>query len=181
MSEPELPSAVAGWYGAAFLVWLIAAASSFLPQRFVQALQPLLVGAGCGLLIAAAMGGNGAMALPLPWFLGDAPITFVVDPLSRWFLFLIGLVGLTAVVFSPGYLVHLRRRVAIGLYWSALALLMIEHVPRGALGERAGLPRRLGADGAVFVCTGGVGPRAALGPAARPWSTWARRGSARRF
>jgi hydrogenase-4 component B len=70
------------------------------------------------------MGGNGALTLPLPWFLGDSPFTFVVDPLSRWFLAITGLVGLTAAVFSPGYLVHLRRRVAPGFYWAALSLLM---------------------------------------------------------
>jgi formate hydrogenlyase subunit 3/multisubunit Na+/H+ antiporter MnhD subunit len=124
MSEPGLPGGAAGGYGAAFVLWLVAAALGAIPRRGAPALQALLVGAGSGLLIAAATGGNGTLVLPLPWFLGDAPFMFVIDPLSRWFLIIIGLVGLAAIVFSPGYLLHLRRRVAIELYWAALALLM---------------------------------------------------------
>src|SRR5712692_8274712 len=124
MSEPGVSGAAAACYAGAFLLWLLAVAFGVIARRGGLLLQALLVGAGSGLLLAAALGGNGTLALPLPWFLGDAPFKFVVDPLSRWFLMITGLVGLAATVFSPGYLIHLRRRVALGLYWSALALLM---------------------------------------------------------
>ncbi|MHB1189837.1 MAG: proton-conducting transporter transmembrane domain-containing protein [Armatimonadota bacterium] len=70
------------------------------------------------------MGRDHAVTIPAPWFLGVAPFRFVADPLSRWFLGIIGLVGVSAAVFSPGYLHHLRNRVALGFVWSALALLL---------------------------------------------------------
>jgi hydrogenase-4 component B len=60
-----------------------------------------------------------------PWFLGDAGFTFAVDPLSCWFLAIIGVAGLPALIFAPGYLQHLRHRVSLSLVWVALILLMI--------------------------------------------------------
>jgi hydrogenase-4 component B len=87
---------------------------------------PVLVGAGSGLVfLAAVVGRNESLRLPLPWFLGAAAFDLIADPLSRWFLAVIGLVGTAAALFSPGYLHHLRHRVALGFVWAALALLMV--------------------------------------------------------
>lgn len=61
----------------------------------------------------------------IPWFLGDAGFTFTVDPLSCWFLAIIGAAGLPVLIFAPGYLQHLRHRVSLNLVWVALILLMI--------------------------------------------------------
>lgn len=84
------------------------------------------MGIGSGiLLIAAVFGGNQVITAPAPWFLAIASFQFIVDPLSRWFLGIIGAVGIAAAIFSPGYLHHLRKRVGLGFVWSALALLMI--------------------------------------------------------
>jgi formate hydrogenlyase subunit 3/multisubunit Na+/H+ antiporter MnhD subunit len=81
--------------------------------------------AGCVLLLVAALlGKNCILALPLPWYLGDATFSFVVDPLSRWFLAIIGIIGIPVALFSTGYLHHLRKRISLGFIWSALALLI---------------------------------------------------------
>lgn len=126
MSLPELPGGFAGWYGAAVLLWFAAAVIGVTRRRSPGLSLPILVGAGSGLVfIAAAMGRDGIIALPLPWFLGVTGFAFVADPLSRWFLAAIGLVGTVAALFSPGYLHHLRHRVALGFVWAGLALLMV--------------------------------------------------------
>ncbi len=75
-------------------------------------------------MLVAFAGGTRTVTLPLPWFIGDAGFTFVIDPLSRWFLAIIGLIGIPVTLFSPGYLQHLRQRVSLGFVWAALALLM---------------------------------------------------------
>jgi hydrogenase-4 component B len=125
MSLPGLPIGLAGWYGAAFLLWLLAVAMGAVRWRAARLIQPALVTAGSGvLLLAAAVGGDGGLTLPWPWFLGDAAFRLVIDPLSRWFLAIIGSVGIAAALFSPGYLIHLRQRVAFGFYWAALSALM---------------------------------------------------------
>src|SRR5437879_1537016 len=94
MSLPELPGGFAGWYGAAILLWVGAAALGIVRRRGAGVLLPVLVGAGCGLLfLTAVAGGNGVIRLPLPWFLGAAGVELIADPLSRWFLAIIGLVG----------------------------------------------------------------------------------------
>src|SRR5438128_2502988 len=130
MSLPELPGGFAGWYGPAVLLWGAAAATGFAhPQVGTRlgsgSLLPVFVGAGSGLVfVAAVAGGDAVLRLPLPWYLGAAGFELVADPLSRWFLAIIGLVGSAAALFSPGYLHHLRHRVTLGFVWAALALLM---------------------------------------------------------
>lgn len=125
MSQPELPGGFAGWYGTAVLLWIAAAALGFARRRGPGALYPLLLGVGSGLaFVAAAMGRDTALRLPLPCYLGAAGFELVADPLSRWFLAIIGLVGGAAALFSPGYLHHLRHRVALGFVWAALAVLL---------------------------------------------------------
>src|SRR5207245_907091 len=120
-----LPGGFAGWYGTAVLLWVGAAAFGMVRRRGSGPLLPVLVRAGSGLLFLTAIaGGNGVLRLPLPWFLGAASVELIGDPLSRWFLAIIGLVGSAATLFSPGYLHHLRQRVDLGFVWAALALLM---------------------------------------------------------
>jgi hydrogenase-4 component B len=77
------------------------------------------------LLSAAVLGKNAVMTAPRPWFLAVSPIQFSADPLSRWFLGIIGIIGIAAALFSPGYLSHLRKRVGLGFVWAAMSLLMI--------------------------------------------------------
>jgi hydrogenase-4 component B len=114
----------AGWCGGALLLWLLAAGISLAQRRSIGLLSALFLGAGSGLLLVASSAGDGVLALPLPWFLGVAALRFVADPLSRWFLAIIGLVGVAIALFSPGYLLHLRQRVSPGFYWAALASLI---------------------------------------------------------
>jgi hydrogenase-4 component B len=121
----DLTDRFPAWYTAILLLWFAAAVVGLWRQRGSGSLLPLLVGGGSALLVLAAVaGGSARFRLPLPWFLGGAPIELVADPLSRWFLGIIGLVGGVAALFSPGYLHHLRHRVNLGLVWSALALLL---------------------------------------------------------
>src|SRR5205814_2178786 len=82
-------------------------------------------GAGSALALIAAPGAEGReLTLPLPLHLAVAPVRLVSDPLSRWFLGIIGFVGSTVALFSPGYLHHLRSRVALGFLWAALSVLL---------------------------------------------------------
>jgi hydrogenase-4 component B len=120
----EFPGGFAGWSGGALLLWLLAAGIGLAQRRSIGLLPALLLGAGSGLLLVASAVGDGVLALPLPWFLGVAALRFVADSLSRWFLAIIGLVGIAVAIFSPGYLLHLRQRVSPGFYWAALASLM---------------------------------------------------------
>src|SRR5207244_4505146 len=109
----------------ALILWAVAAVTGILRRHAPGLLPPLLVGTGSGLaLTAAVVGGDRTLSLPLPWFLGVAPIQLAADPLSRWFLGIIGFVGVAVALFSPGYLRHLRRRVAVGFVWAGLAALM---------------------------------------------------------
>jgi hydrogenase-4 component B len=80
--------------------------------------------AGCALcLLSAFIGKTGLVTLPAGIGLAGTDISFVIDPLSRWFLGLIGVVGLPICIYLPGYLQHLRGRARPGLVWSGLALL----------------------------------------------------------
>ncbi len=114
------------WYLAALCLWTGVILVGVLRKHSSSLLLSTAIGFGSALLLAAAMlGGNQVMTAPTPWFLAVSPFRFTVDPLSRWFLGIISIVGIAAAVFSPGYLHHLRKRVALGFVWSALALLMI--------------------------------------------------------
>ena len=125
MSAPLLPGGFVPTCVGALATWLIVATVGVARRREDSLLLPVLTGLGSALLLVAALwGGDAAAALPLPWFLGEAPLAALSDPLSRWFLGLIGLIGIPVVCFAPGYLRHLRDRVAPALFWSALALLL---------------------------------------------------------
>ncbi|MHB9035151.1 MAG: proton-conducting transporter transmembrane domain-containing protein [Armatimonadota bacterium] len=113
-------------YAAVFCCWAAVAIAGALRRRGSGWLSPIGLGIGSGLLLfTAVVGRNHVMTLPMPWFLAAAPFQFSADPLSRWFLGIIGIVGIAAAIFSPDYLHHLRKRVDLGFVWSALALLMI--------------------------------------------------------
>lgn len=121
-----VPSGPGGWYVAALSLWFCATLAGVLRRHSSSRLFPIALGLGSGLLlIAAIFGGDRTMTAPAPWFLAVSPLQFTADPLSRWFLGIIGVVGIAAAIFSPGYLHHLRKRVALGFVWSALAVLMI--------------------------------------------------------
>lgn len=121
-----IPGGSSGCYIAAICLWACVTLAGVLRRHSSSLLCPIGLGLGSGLLLVAAIFcGDQVMALPAPWFLAVSPFRFTADPLSRWFLGIIGLVGIAAAAFSPGYLHHLRKRVALGFAWSALALLMI--------------------------------------------------------
>jgi hydrogenase-4 component B len=122
---PEgLPDGPAPWYGFGLAAWLVVAAVGAVWRRQASPVLPALMGLGSLLVLLGALaGGDATITLAAPWFLGDAAVSVVVDPLSRWFLGVIGAIGLPVALFSPGYLEHLRQRVPLGLVWSALVVL----------------------------------------------------------
>lgn len=125
MLTSQLPGGFALLCGLAFAAWLAAIVCGLLRRNDPGPLPPALTALGAVLMIvAAAAGGNAAVGLPLPWALGDARFDLLADPLSRWFLALIGLIAIPVASFTPGYLDHLRARVRLGFVWSALALLL---------------------------------------------------------
>ena len=127
MSLPELSGGCACVVcGAAFSLWCVVVLIGFSAKRYAGVLHPFLTCAGSLLLLFFALcGGNHLLTHPLPLFLADAGADFVVDPLSRWFLAIIGVVGAATALFAPGYLRHLARRVSPGFIWSGFALLLI--------------------------------------------------------
>src|SRR5689334_18549288 len=121
----QLAACSVRWLGVALLSWIAAAAVGVARRQSSGPMAPALIGVGSALTLgAAAVGGDASVSLPLPWFLGVALIALVSDPLSRWFLGIIGFVGIAVAVFSAGYLQHLRKRVAVGFVWAALAVLL---------------------------------------------------------
>jgi hydrogenase-4 component B len=128
MSIFEHLSSFSLWLGAAFFLWIIVFVSGFIQRKNSGPVFSIVVMIGSVfLLIAVFLSGRGnqSILIPLPWFLGDAGIDFSIDPLSRWFLAIIGVIGIPVSLFSPGYLYHLRNRVSLGLVWSGFSLLMI--------------------------------------------------------
>ncbi|HEY3327596.1 MAG TPA: proton-conducting transporter membrane subunit [Novimethylophilus sp.] len=129
MSLPEIPGGFAVWCDTALFVWLAVVLVGVLARRANGVVFPVLTALGSlFLLITATVGGNGDCTIPLPYYLGNAPLTFVFDPLSRWFLAIIAIIGCTTAFFAPGYLEHLRQRVALGFVWAGIALLFISMV-----------------------------------------------------
>src|SRR5438132_670136 len=125
MIIPQLAGGFGSWFGAGVALWAVAALAGVAWRNTAGPQLPLLLGAGSALTLAAAVaGGDQSFAVLPPWFLGVAPFGFVADGLSRWFLGIIGFVGMAVALFSPDYLQHLRKRVAIGFVWAALAVLM---------------------------------------------------------
>lgn len=114
------------WLAIAFSAWLLVALTGTFRRKLTGPYLALPVLLGCLLALAAAIfSPNGSFQLPAFWHLGDAPFRFVFDPLSRWFLGIIAVVGIPVVLFSSGYLHHLRNRVSLGYVWAALAVLFI--------------------------------------------------------
>lgn len=121
-----VPDSSSGWYVAVLGLWAAVTLLGVLRRHSSSLPFSILLGGGSAvLLLAAVVGGNHVLTAPAPYFLGVAPFRFTADPLSRWFLGIIGLVGIATAIFSPGYLHHLRKRVAPGFVWSAMSLLMI--------------------------------------------------------
>jgi hydrogenase-4 component B len=124
MSWVEVPGGPGAWLGAAGLCWAAVAGIGLIRRHDEGPLLPALVGGGSALALIAAAAGGGTLTAPLPLFLSVVPLQLLSDPLSRWFLGIIGFIGLVVAVFSPGYLHHLRGRVALGYVWAALAVLL---------------------------------------------------------
>jgi hydrogenase-4 component B len=127
MSLPDLSGGNALWWcGAALFAWVIVATLGGIARRYISSLHPLLTGFGSvSLFLFAVFSPTTSITLPLPLFLGDASLAFTVDPLSRWFLGIIGLIGCALAAFAPGYLAHLRKRLSLGFVWAALCVLLL--------------------------------------------------------
>ncbi|MHB1462656.1 MAG: proton-conducting transporter transmembrane domain-containing protein [Armatimonadota bacterium] len=122
----ELTSQPGLWLSIALTAWLLVVLVGTLRRNSTGYLLAVPTLAGCLMVLFAVITShNGIFQLPDFWHLGDAPFRFVLDPLSRWFLGIIAVVGVPVVLFSSGYLHHLRKRVALGYVWAALAVLFI--------------------------------------------------------
>lgn len=126
MSLPDLPGGLAGWCEAVLFAWLGVVALGICVRRYYGLALPALIAFGSlSLLLMAMLGGNAVLTLPLRWRLVDAAPMLVFDPLSRWFLLIIAIIGCTTALFAPGYLLHLRERVSLGFVWAGMALLLL--------------------------------------------------------
>ncbi len=124
MSIPDLSGGFAYLCGAALFCWLIATVTGFVQRRNPGPLLPIFMAiGGVCILISAIIGSKTSFSLPL--YLGDAQVYFVIDPLARWFLGIIGIICIPTAIFTPGYMHHLRSRLSVGLVWSMISILMI--------------------------------------------------------
>lgn len=82
----------------------------------VASVALFLLAAHC---VAAA---PGVVHLPHIFSIGFFEINLRLDPLTSIFLGLLALLSFSVAMFSPGYLLHLNKRVDIKLYWCALFL-----------------------------------------------------------
>lgn len=111
-----------GLFGAASLLGLIRPASRF-------GLAGLISTLGCATCVVLALyGSTVSFSLTQRLGLAGVEISFRIDSLSRWFLGIIGTVGIAVCVYLPGYLDHLKGRVRPGLVWSGLAILFASMV-----------------------------------------------------
>jgi hydrogenase-4 component B len=74
--------------------------------------------------LASVLGTSGSVALPGVIGLAGTEIGLNADPLGRWFLGLIGLVGMPVCAFLPGYLGRLGGHSKPGRIWAAFSLLL---------------------------------------------------------
>lgn len=108
------------------ILWLIAMVAGIAAPRSRSLLLGALCAAGCLVTALASLAaGPGESGFTGTLFFADAPLALVYDPLSRWFLAVIGVIGLASTLFTPGYLAHLGQKVQDGLFWSALSLLLL--------------------------------------------------------
>lgn len=59
-----------------------------------------------------------------PFYLGIAPWACRFDPISAFFLMVLSIVGIAAVLFSPGYLKHVEHEISEPMYWLCLLLFL---------------------------------------------------------
>ncbi|MBX9877040.1 MAG: hypothetical protein K2Y22_01155 [Candidatus Obscuribacterales bacterium] len=59
-----------------------------------------------------------------PFYLGIAPWACRFDPISAFFLIVLSIVGIAAVLFSPGYLKHVEHEIYEPMYWLCLLLFL---------------------------------------------------------
>ncbi|MFI5384737.1 MAG: proton-conducting transporter membrane subunit [Fimbriimonadales bacterium] len=115
--------------GISIIVWLVAGAIGCIWRRPNAPILPILVVSGCTFLLVGALAGrDGVWSLSLPIYLADAKFGFMSDPLSRWFLTIIAVIGIPVCLFAPGYLEHHRRRISLGFVWAGIALLLASMV-----------------------------------------------------
>lgn len=70
-------------------------------------------------------GKTNTLIVPLPFYLGVAPIAYRFDSLSAVFTTLLGVVGASTAVFSSGYLQLLRGRVHERTYWTGVNIFVV--------------------------------------------------------
>jgi hydrogenase-4 component B len=108
---------------AALGLWLLGCIVSLVRPSGTPWIGMTLSGIACVLCIVAAFLPGGTVALQPPFGLAGVEIGAFVDSLSRWFLGIIGVVGLAVTVYTPDYLKHLRGHAQPGWVWSGMALL----------------------------------------------------------
>ena len=64
-------------------------------------------------------------AFPRPLWLGAVPMALRLDPLSAFFLLVIGFASLPLALYIPAYMEHLRQRVDMRLFRGALSVLLL--------------------------------------------------------
>jgi len=108
---------------AAMALWVVACLVGLQKSGGAWRAATLLSLVASALCLIATLQPAGDAALRPPIGIAGVALAFHVDSLSKWFLGLIGLVGMAVSVYAPGYLQHLRGRARPGFVLSGLALL----------------------------------------------------------
>ncbi len=116
--------------GAAALFWLVLPlAALFDGQHTHRRAWSALIGLGALTLLGAAVtvlyARPESLTLPLPFFLGTAPIAFHLDMLAAWFLAVIALSSGPAAFYLHDYMEHMKTRTDMRVFWTALPLLLL--------------------------------------------------------
>ncbi len=104
-------------------IWILAAPFGFARPRWCARVSTFLCGLGCLVCMGSAVFDSGQAQLPAWLGVAGHRWEFRFDSLSRWFLMLIGLVGIAVTVYAPDYLKHLKGEARRGPIWANLAIL----------------------------------------------------------
>lgn len=109
----------------AFAVWLTACLCGFARASWSARTAAILFGLGSAIALGSAFANSSVASMPAWVGIAGQRCDLFADSLSRWFVGLIGMVGLIISIYTPGYLSAYKGKARPGLVWSGLAALFI--------------------------------------------------------
>ena len=110
--------------------WLLVVVFGFFCRRNAGFVSPVLLGLGSFFVFCSSIAPIDTSFVNFLFSDNYAlqHSSWVIDPLSRWFIAIIGILGVVTALFSLEYFEHYRHKVSLGHVWAAMALLFISMV-----------------------------------------------------